>query len=496
MSEDNEVNEVNEDNKDNWFRKSDIETRTTSEAEYIVSQFRLQKKSTAIGYVRGEDGGIAYMFVKGRFLTREQYLGGPPPPGAEGIKRPRGIFDVLRDAHLDLDLQAIDVRRVIGDVLLLTIPGASDVSNDNPLSVPSLLERFDAELGIGVATPDHVLTVSGVMGPCPATEPQEVYGPWRPYPVECRGDGGAGVRIYVADTGLIAGAKDTFPWLEDVDGELDPRSGPGNAIGHYDGHGTFVAGVLRCVAPKAKIYVANVFDIAGSMVESDIGLKLGSALAHGDEIIHLTIASPSRKNVPMMAVEAWLKHLLPAYKGVVCIAAAGNNGNQLPCWPGAFPEVISVGALATDWRSRAYFSNFGSWVDVYAPGQDLINAFGSGKYKCVIAPYTGEERRFYGMAQWSGTSFSTPIVTGLIAARMSRSGESAQEAAAALLAEARAQAIPGVGPVLFPYCDDDLPRRGRRGHGCGCGHGCGYGHDCGCGHDGGCGHGKHGLMPR
>jgi subtilisin family serine protease len=250
------------------------------------------------------------------------------------------------------------------------------------------------------------------------------------------------------------------PWLKGVRGTLDKLEDMINAqadnpqtVQPYEAHGTFVAGVIRCMAPRSEIYVANAFKVAGSALESHLARHLDEALAHGYDLFHLSITCPTRKDLPLISIEGWLRRLR-SYKGVGCVVAAGNSGYALPTWPAAFPDVVSVGALAADWRSRASFSNYGPWVDVYAPGRSLVNAFAIGDYTCYMAPYTGQSRTFYGMAKWSGTSFSTPVVTGLIAARMSRTGENAQEAAAAFLAEARARAMPGVGPIALPYYED------------------------------------------
>jgi subtilisin family serine protease len=90
-------------------------------------------------------------------------------------------------------------------------------------------------------------------------------------------------------------------------------------------------------------------------------------------------------------------------------------------------------------------------VDVYTLGEGLVNAFATGEYTYKEPPKRPATQVFHGRARWSGTSFAAPLVAGLIAAQISRTGASAAAATQALLTQAREQAIPGVGPVLFPW---------------------------------------------
>jgi subtilisin family serine protease len=384
-----------------------------------------------------DTGGIDYIYADGQILVRDMDAD--------------AVVNLLSDGGKPRPV----ARRVIRGVQLLHLaPAHGDVEE--------ALDRIDRELGGGVATPDHVLTVSqtasgqGEVGGCPATEPQEVYYGTEPFPSVCHENSGTGVLIYIGDTGLLPDAPQSHSWLDHVSGRKDPNTPAGNdaSIQPYAGHGTFVAGVARCIAPAADVFVDNVFAVAGSNLESDMVKRLEQALRRGSDIIHLSVSAPSRKDLPLIAFTEWLRRLRH-HKGVVCVAPTGNNATRRPHWPAAFPEVVSVGALGADWRGRAEFSNYGGWVNVYAPGRNLVNAYTTGTYTCQITPYTGATRKFYGMAQWSGTSFSTPIVTGLIAARMSRTGESGREAAAALLQQARSQAIPGVGAILLPERGQD-----------------------------------------
>ncbi len=315
-------------------------------------------------------------------------------------------------------------------------------------STADVLDRLDVALGLGIATPDHVLHIT-TSSCCPATEPLPSAGAPVPDRNPDPASDGAGVRVSVVDTGLRPDVVAEHAWLAGVTGEDEPSH-----IGHYTGHGTFVAGVLRAMAPAAEVDVDALMIVGGAVLESELAHDLWVVLEGMPDIISMSAGTRTRGGRPLLSLLVFWERRLRHIKGTVLVAAAGNDGDRGPFYPAAFPWTVSVGALDAD-GSRAGYSNHGSWVDVYARGSDVVNAYPKGWYTYEEPPLQGQQANFItGLANWSGTSFATPLVSGLIAARMTWSGESAREAADALLDEALANARPGVGKVLEPGMAD------------------------------------------
>ena len=343
-----------------------------------------------------------------------------------------------------------EARPRSGNLVVLSL---SEVEGGN-LTVPEALDRIDAALrdnnpalaedGVPLVTPVHIMHIAKI---CPADEPEVPSGyPAQPWPGPSpAGEGGHDVKIGVSDTGLLQPLDPAqYPWLAGVDGDPeDPFSGSPPRIPPYAGHGTFVAGCVRAMAPKADVWVRRTFQKVGAEYESDLVKQVSQVLRTGVDIISLDFGSNTRSDIASLGFDV-------GGSGTTrrrAVAAAGNDATTREVLASSFGGR-SVSASSAPTGGPGPVQHLRPLVDVYAPGEALVNAFATGGVHCEERPKRPAKQDFAGMATWSGTSFSAPLVAGLIAAEMSRTGDPASAAKDAVLATA--QDIPGVGPALFP----------------------------------------------
>ena len=205
------------------------------------------------------------------------------------------------------------------------------------------------------------------------------------------------VEIAVLDTGIDLDHPDLkaklLPGWDAVNGDSVPADD--------NGHGTFVAGVAAGrtdngtgtagVAWRSRIIPVKVLARNGSGNDADVVEGIQWAVAHGADVINLSLGGEGRS----AAIDQWVDYALD--HDVAAVAAAGNDGVDTPNYPAASPGVVSVGA--TDHTGQlAHFSNWGDTVDLVAPGMDIASTANGGGY-----------------GVGDGTSFACPLTAGVVA---------------------------------------------------------------------------------
>jgi subtilisin family serine protease len=187
------------------------------------------------------------------------------------------------------------------------------------------------------------------------------------------------------------------------------------------GHGTMTAGIVHLVAPTAKIMPLKAFRPDGSGHLSNIIRAIYYAGQHGSKVISMSFDFTSSSTELTNAIK------YVNAKGIICVAAAGNDGVNEVVYPAGIAGVIGV-ASTTDYDTRSTFSSYGSDVWISAPGEGIVTTYPYGTYS----------------AGW-GTSFSTPFVAGTAALLVDVSSSVNENTAAAAVAHATYTSSSGMG---------------------------------------------------
>ncbi|MEU6961657.1 S8 family peptidase [Streptomyces chrestomyceticus] len=226
---------------------------------------------------------------------------------------------------------------------------------------------------------------------------------------------GEGVTAYVIDTGVRTTHQDfegrASSGFDAVDGDNDATDG--------NGHGTHVAGTIagkaHGVAKKAKIVAVRVLDDQGSGSTEQVvaGIDWVTKNHKGPSVANMSLGGGADE-----ALDAAVQKAVAS--GVTFAVAAGNESTDAGQGsPARVKEAITV-ASSTDTDEQSDFSNFGSAVDLYAPGSDITSAWNDSDQ---------------GTKTISGTSMATPHVAGAAAVYLSGHQDAKPDAVATALTD-------------------------------------------------------------
>ena len=236
--------------------------------------------------------------------------------------------------------------------------------------------------------------------------------------------GGAGVRIGVLDTPLVwnrawgGNVRPLDPSVASATQSVDPSATP-ESYSYDVGHANFVASLIAAQAPEADIGVLGTLRSGDASATAwDVARAMVSFLDRDVAILNLSLGCYTDDNQPPLLMQRAIQIMTPR---LLVVAAAGNHRQPTrprPFWPAALDDVIAVGAYGDDYRP-APFTPHAPWVDVVAPGVDIVTNYFDG----CVAVEDDKPKQFTRYAKWQGTSFAAGLATGEIASRLPVNGD-------------------------------------------------------------------------
>jgi len=215
--------------------------------------------------------------------------------------------------------------------------------------------------------------------------------------------GSSAVIIAICDTGIDRNHEDLQ--LKIV---LSNNFTSNGTVDDENGHGTHVAGIAAAITDNGKgvagvgfnssLMNAKVLGKNGSGYYSWVANGIIWAADNGAKVINMSLGGTS----PSITIECAVNYAW--CNGCVLVAASGNSNTILPLYPAYYNNCIAVAATDIN-DNKASFSNYGTWVDIAAPGVDIFSTLPNHRNKLG--------KRNYGSL--SGTSMSAPHVAGVAA---------------------------------------------------------------------------------
>lgn len=240
---------------------------------------------------------------------------------------------------------------------------------------------------------------------------------------------GAGVVVAVLDTGVAyedytQGSKKYFK-APDLSGVsfvsgydfVNNDTHPNDDMGHGTHVSGTIAGTLNNtigvagIAPLASIMPVKVLNSRGSGTYASVADGIRFAADNGADIINMSLGGTATSETIRAAIQ------YAHEKGVVIIAASGNGGTGTVGYPAAYDEyVIAVGAVRYD-NAKPWYSNWGTSLDIVAPGGDTgVDQDGDGYTDGILQQtFQGSNYGAFQYLSQAGTSMAAPHVSGVAA---------------------------------------------------------------------------------